>query len=56
MIKYNVLQRLHLTGKLDWIYRFEVGWVVFSYIAGLFFFCLVEHRVILQMKNYPLAF
>lgn len=38
MIKYNVLQCLHLTGKLDWIYRFEVGWVVFSYVAGLFFF------------------
>lgn len=56
MIKYNVLQCLHLTGKLDWIYRFEVGWVVFSYVAGLFFFFLVEHCVILQMKNYPLAF
>lgn len=40
MIKYDVLQSVHLTGKLDWIYRFEVGWVVFSYIARLFFFFL----------------
>lgn len=38
MIKYNVLQSLRLTGKLDWIYLFEVGWVVFSYVVGLFFF------------------
>lgn len=57
MIKYNVLQSLRLTGKLDWIYLFEVGWVVFSYVVGLFFFfLLMEHHVILQMKSYPLAF
>lgn len=40
MIKYNVLQSLRLTGKLDWIYCFEVGWVVFSYVADLFSFFL----------------
>lgn len=54
MIKYNVLQSLHLTRKLDWIYCFEVGCVVFRYFASPLVF--VEHRVILQMKNYPLAF
>lgn len=36
MIKYNVLQSLRLTRKLDWIYCFEVGCVVFSYIAFFF--------------------
>jgi len=37
MIKYNVLQSQNLTGKLDWIYRFEVGWIAFSYVVDLFF-------------------
>lgn len=36
MIKYNVLQSLCLTRKLDWIYCFEVGCIVFSYIAFFF--------------------